>query len=67
LREGRGNTFTMFLKGRRKRRLSAIGGLETPEKIRELQRKLYQKANQERKPLDEDDWKAGFGKTDCPV
>jgi hypothetical protein len=39
--------------------------LKTPEKIRELQRKLYQKAKQERKPLEEDDWKAGFGKTAC--
>ena len=30
--------------------------LGTPEKIRELQRKLYQKAKQElRKPLEEDD------------
>jgi hypothetical protein len=36
--------------------------LETPEKIRELQRKLYQKAKQEvRKPLEEDDRKAVFG------
>jgi hypothetical protein len=51
--------------------------LETPEKIRELQRKLYQKAKQEkgyrfyfllhgpelRKPQGEDDWKAVYGKT----
>ena len=43
--------------------------LETPEKIRELQRKLYQKAKQERlrKPMEEDDWKAVFGKTERTV
>ena len=46
--------------------------LETPEKIRELQRKLYQKAKQEkernlRKPVEEDDWKAVFGKTERTV
>ena len=42
--------------------------LGTPEKIRELQRKLCQKAKQElRKPLEEDDRKAGFGKTERPV
>lgn len=45
MREGRGDAFIMFLKK---------GGegdcvmLETPEKIRELQRKLYQKAKQEK-------------------
>ncbi|MGA2466706.1 MAG: hypothetical protein ABSH06_20440 [Thermodesulfobacteriota bacterium] len=39
--------------------------LGTPEKIRELQRKLYRKAKQElRKPLEEDDRKAVFGKTE---
>jgi hypothetical protein len=38
-------------------------GLETPEKARELQRKLYRKAKQEmRKPLEEDDRKAVYGK-----
>jgi hypothetical protein len=42
--------------------------LGTPEKIRELQRKLYQKAKQEwRKPLGEDDRKAVFGKTERTV
>jgi len=41
--------------------------LETPEKIRELQRKLYQKAKQVRKPLEEDDRRAVFGKTECTV
>jgi len=45
--------------------------LLTPE-VRELQRKLYQKAKQElRKPLEEDDRKAVFGKTErtvvCPA
>jgi len=45
--------------------------LKTPEKIRELQRKLYRKAKQDgaklRKPLEEDDWKAVFGKTERTV
>ena len=43
--EGRGNTFIVFLKKRRKEIAQNV--LETPEKIRELQRKLYQKAKQE--------------------
>jgi hypothetical protein len=30
------------------RRLSASGGLETPDRVRELQRKLYQKAKEEK-------------------
>ncbi len=38
--------------------------LKTPEKIRNLQRKLYQKAkhgdNKLRKPLEEDNWKAVY-------
>jgi len=43
--------------------------LETPEKVRELQRKLYQKAKQEplRKLLEEGDRKAVFGKTERTV
>jgi group II intron reverse transcriptase/maturase len=45
LREGRGNAFITFLKKRRK---GDCVMLETPEKIRELQRKLYQKAKQEK-------------------
>jgi len=45
LREGRGNAFIRFLKERRK---GDCAMLETPEKIRELQRKLYQKAKQEK-------------------
>jgi RNA-directed DNA polymerase len=45
LREGRGNSFITFLKKRRK---GDCGMLKTPEKIRELQRKLYQKAKQEK-------------------
>ena len=36
--------------------------------VRELQRKLYQEAKQElRKPLEEDDRKAVFGKTERTV
>jgi len=45
LREGRGNAFITFLKKRRK---GDCVMLETPEKIRELQRKLYQKAKQQK-------------------
>jgi RNA-directed DNA polymerase len=45
LREGRGNAFITFLKKRRK---GDCVMLKTPEKIRELQRKLYQKAKQEK-------------------
>jgi RNA-directed DNA polymerase len=45
LGEGRGNAFITFLKKRRK---GDCVMLETPEKIRDLQRKLYQKAKQEK-------------------
>ena len=45
MKEGRGNTFITFLKKGRKGDCLV---LETPEKIRELQRKLYQKAKQEK-------------------
>jgi RNA-directed DNA polymerase len=45
LGEGRGNAFIRFLKEGRE---GDCGMLETPEKIRELQRKLYQKAKQEK-------------------
>jgi RNA-directed DNA polymerase len=45
LREGSGNTFIVFLKERRK---GDCRMLKIPEKIRELQRKLYQKAKQEK-------------------
>ena len=47
--------------------------LKTPEKVQYLHRKLYQKAKQEkeynklRKPVEEDDWKAVFGKTERTV
>lgn len=44
--EGRGNAFIMLLKEGRIRRLPER--LRTPEKIRELQRKLYRKAKQEK-------------------
>jgi hypothetical protein len=44
LEEGRGNALITFLKKGRKEDCLM---LETPEKIRELQRKLYQKAKQE--------------------
>jgi group II intron reverse transcriptase/maturase len=45
LKEGRGNAFIMFPK---KGRRGDCTMLETPEKIRELQRKLYRKAKQEK-------------------
>jgi RNA-directed DNA polymerase len=45
LGEGRGNAFITFPKERRK---GDCEMLETPEKIRELQRELYQKAKQQR-------------------
>jgi hypothetical protein len=65
LREGRGNTFIMFLK--RGRTEIAVEARNSRE-VRELQRKLYLGAKQElRKPLEEDDRKAVFGKTDCTV
>jgi hypothetical protein len=44
LGEGRGNAFIEFLK---RGRTGDWEMLETPEKVRELQRKLYQKAKQE--------------------
>jgi len=43
--------------GGKDRRLRNAGN----SRIRELQRKLYQKAKQVRKPLEEDDRKAVFG------
>jgi hypothetical protein len=44
--------------------VEAVNSIE----VRELQRKLYRKAKQEmRKPLEEDDRKAVFGKTERTV
>ena len=63
--EGRGNTFIVFLKRGRKEIAVEAGN---SREVRELQRKLYQKAKQElRKPLEEDDRKAVFGKTERTV
>jgi hypothetical protein len=45
VKEGRGNTFITFLKKGRKGDCLV---LETPERIRELQKKLYQKAKQQK-------------------
>ncbi len=63
--EERGNAFIVFLKrGRKEIAVEAINSRE----FRELQRELYQKAKQElRKPLEEDDRKAVFGKTERTV
>jgi RNA-directed DNA polymerase len=46
LGEERGNTFITFQKKQRKG--DCTEALKTPEKIRELQRKLYRKAKQEK-------------------
>jgi hypothetical protein len=65
LREGRGNTFVMFLK---RGRMEIAVEARNSREVRETQRKLYQEAKQElRKLLEEDDRKAVFGKTDCTV
>jgi hypothetical protein len=65
LGEGRGNTFIVFLK-RGGKEIAVEAG--NSKKIRELQRRLYQKAKREkRKPLEEDDRKAVFGKTERTV
>ena len=63
--EGRGNAFIMFLK--RGRKEIAVEAMNSGV-VRELQRELYQKAKQElRRPLEEDDRKAVFGKTERTV
>jgi hypothetical protein len=60
LREGRGNTFIVFPKKGRKGDCTERAG--NYRVVRELQRKLYQRAKHElRKPLEEDDRKAVFG------
>ena len=63
--EGRGNTFIVFPKrGRKEIAVEAANS----RVVRELQRRLYQEAKQElRKPLEEDDRKAVFGKTERTV
>ncbi len=59
--EGRGNAFIVFLKkGRKEIAVEAVNSIV----VRELRRELYRKAKQElRKPLEEDDRKAVYGKT----
>ncbi|MGD0920035.1 MAG: hypothetical protein ABSB22_26660 [Thermodesulfobacteriota bacterium] len=53
--EGRGNAFIVFLKKGRKEIAVEAGN---SREVRELPRKLYQRAKQElRKPLEEDDRK----------
>ena len=65
LREGRGNAFIVFL--RRGRREIAVEAVNSRE-VRDLRRELYQKAKKEmQKPLEEDDRKAVFGKTERTV
>ena len=65
LGEGRGNTFIVFPKrGRGEIAVEAVNS----RVVRQLQRKLYQKAKYElRTPLEEDDRKAVFGKTERTV
>ena len=63
--EGRGNAFIMFPK--RQRNEIAVEAMNS-RVVREPRRELYQKAKQElRKPLEEDDRKAVFGKTERTV
>ena len=67
--EGRGNAFNVFLK-RGKKEIAVEAG--NSRVVRDLQRELCQKAKQDlRKPLEEDDRKAVFGKTErtvvCPA
>jgi hypothetical protein len=65
LGDGRGNTFIVFLKRGREEIAVEAGNSRV---VRELRRKLYRKAKQElRKPLEEDDRKAVFGKTERTV
>jgi hypothetical protein len=65
LGEGRGNAFIVFQKRGRKEIAVKAGN---SREVQELKRKLYQKAKQElRKPLEEDDRKAVFGKTERTV
>jgi hypothetical protein len=61
LGEGRGNAFIVFLK---EGRTGDCGMLETPEKVRELQRKLYQTAKQEMGTGCESRWMKMIGKPD---
>ena len=63
--EGMGNTFIVFPK--RVRKEIAVEAVNS-RVVRELRRKLYQRAKQEkRKPLEEDNRKAVFGKTERTV
>ena len=63
--EGRGNAFIVFPKRRREEIADEAGNSRV---VRDLQRELYQKAKQGmRKPLEEDDRKAVFGKTERTV
>ncbi len=62
---GRGNAFIVFPKGGR---MEIAIKAENSREVRDPQRKLYQWAKQVlRKPLEEDDRKAVFGKTERTV
>ncbi len=63
--EGRGSAFIVFLKRGREEIAVKAGNSRV---IREPRRELYQKAKQQmRMPLEEDDRKAVFGKTERTV
>jgi len=65
LGEGRGNTFIVFPK--RGRKEIAVKAMDS-RVFRKLRRELYRKAKCDlRKPPDEDDRKAVFGKTERTV
>ena len=64
LGEGRGNTFIAFLK---KERIGDCGNAINSKQFWTVQWKLCQKAKHMRKPLEEDDRKAVFAKSDRPV
>ena len=64
LGRGKGQYLHHASKGETERRLRQRYKLQM---VRELRWKLYQKAKRKRMPLEEDDWKAVFGKTERTV
>jgi len=64
LGRGKGQYLHHASEGEKKGRLRQRYKLQV---VRELRWKLYQKAKRERMPLEEDDWKAVFGKTERTV
>ncbi len=64
LGRGKGQYLHHASEGGKERRLRQRYQLQI---FRELRWKLYRKAKRKRMPLEEDDWKAVFGKTERPV